>query len=121
MDRHVGDRILQARAIRALASGMDWPASIKKSATFDVDALLRRTLTAMRSHANEPWLLLAGFEGFYKFVPDARRQAQDHVQLGAVLSEVESMIRDVMHRYPAEEKLRAWGSRILEMLGVSQS
>ncbi len=46
MDRHVRDRVLQARAIRALASGMDWPMDVQKMANFDYEDLLKKTVLA---------------------------------------------------------------------------
>jgi len=89
---------------------MDWPDEVRNAANFDNDVLLKKTLAAMRHHLHDPWLLLAGFEGFYKFVPVAKQRGLP------VLAEVEDMVRDVLQKYPREEKLRAWGSRIVEML-----
>ena len=50
----------QARAIRALASGMDWPVEIQKKAQFDCAKLILKTHAAMTRHSNDPWLLCAG-------------------------------------------------------------
>ncbi|CAD7936336.1 unnamed protein product [Amoebophrya sp. A120] len=112
MDMHQADKILLARAIRALASGMDWPEEVQAEAKFDHLSLILKTHAAMGYHLSDPWLLCAGFEGFYKFLPHISRDET------MAIYKVEAMVKDVMSRYADDVKLKAWGSRILDMINM---
>ncbi|CAD7963667.1 unnamed protein product [Amoebophrya sp. A25] len=109
MDRHSEDKILQARAIRALASSMDWPDIIREKAAVDHAMLLHKVQHAMTLHLNDAWLLCAGFEGFYKFLPMVLHTDPDLVR------KVSVTVHEVLQRFPDDTKLIAWGTRILDI------
>ena len=79
------DRILQARAMRALASSVEWPEHIQESAALNADHVVRNINRAMRLHKEHLSVLLAGFEGYYKFLPGLRKIYEKGTPLNMLL------------------------------------
>ncbi len=67
----------------------------------------------LQTHFNDPWLLVAGFEGFYKFLPPYV-QMKGHDE--ALVQQIGSLVENILRTYPDDGKLRAWGSRLLELM-----
>eukprot|EP00929_Paragymnodinium_shiwhaense_P007115 TRINITY_DN111067_c0_g1_i1.p1 TRINITY_DN111067_c0_g1~~TRINITY_DN111067_c0_g1_i1.p1 ORF type:complete len:547 (-),score=152.76 TRINITY_DN111067_c0_g1_i1:149-1789(-) len=114
MRKHLEDGVLQTKGIRALASGIQWPNDMQEKSAYDWKASVELTKAAMSHHGGNSELQVAALEALAKYLD--RLQCVAEVKNGGG----EGLVKAMMIRHTAVQKVQTWGKVVLDSLGVDR-
>jgi hypothetical protein len=114
MATHPAEAVLQTKGIRALASGIQWPEDIQGKAAYNYRHGVKLTKVAMGKHQQIEDLQIAGLEALSKYL-DRAKCVEEVKEDGGV-----PLVKAVMARHGAVEKVKSLGKSILDALGEKE-
>lgn len=114
MTTHPTAALLQTKGIRALASGVAWPAEIQQKAAFVWRQCVKLTKTAMANLPESEELQIAGLEAVLKYLERTKKEALVDIKGDDCVD----LVKAAMTRHSSAEKVQKHGAKILPLLGV---
>jgi hypothetical protein len=111
MTNHPGNRLIQTKGIRALASGAAWPKEIQEPAGWNAKRGVELTKAAMAANEDGDELQTAGLEALKKYLEHSN--SIEDVKDG----DGEALVQKVMDRFPDKSQVQTNGKAVLKAIG----
>eukprot|EP00747_Dinoflagellata_sp_TGD_P193407 gnl/TRDRNA2_/TRDRNA2_59534_c0_seq1.p1 gnl/TRDRNA2_/TRDRNA2_59534_c0~~gnl/TRDRNA2_/TRDRNA2_59534_c0_seq1.p1 ORF type:complete len:564 (-),score=138.10 gnl/TRDRNA2_/TRDRNA2_59534_c0_seq1:130-1686(-) len=112
---HTSHAVLQMKGVRALASGVGWPANIQRKAKYSHSNAVSLTKMAMQYHGEDSELVLAALEALARYLDQLKCESDVKAEGG------EGLVKAVMTRHIEVAKVQTWGRIVLDGIGSDRN
>jgi len=114
MERHGESPLLQTKALRALACGLQWPKDVQERAGYSPSSALALTKGAMAANGDNVELQGAAMEAIAKYL-DKLNCVEEVVSGGG-----EGLVKAMMTRHSGAKQVQTWGRVVLDGIGSNR-
>lgn len=112
MKSHTTDVTIQTKGVRALGSGVQWPAEVQERARYSHRRAVELTKQAMSHHSSDAELQIASLEALAKYLDKTKCLAE--VKDGGG----EGLVKMIMTTHGSHSKVQHWGRLVLDGIGA---